>query len=118
MNDKLIGRSVLRLEDIRFLTGRGRYVADIAAPDALWGHVLRSPHAHAVINRIDTAAATKNPGVHGIFTSVDLAGLGAMPCMAAVSPLVVPPRSALAVERVRHVGDPVAFIVADSADVA
>jgi carbon-monoxide dehydrogenase large subunit len=118
MNDKLIGRSVLRLEDIRFLTGRGRYVADIAAPGALWGHVLRSPHAHAVIERIDTAAATKNLGVHGIFTSADLAGLGAMPCMAAVSPLVVPPRFALAVERVRHVGDPVAFIVADSAEAA
>ncbi|HZY55449.1 MAG TPA: xanthine dehydrogenase family protein molybdopterin-binding subunit, partial [Reyranella sp.] len=59
-----------------------------------------------------------HPGVHGVFTSADLAGLGAMPCMAAVSPLTVPPRFALAVERVRHVGDPVAFIVADSAEIA
>ncbi|MBS0522853.1 MAG: xanthine dehydrogenase family protein molybdopterin-binding subunit [Proteobacteria bacterium] len=118
MNDKLIGRSVLRLEDIRFLTGRGRYVADIADPDALWGHVLRSPHAHALIERIDTAAAAKHPGVRGVFTSTDLAELGAMPCMAAVSPLIVPPRFALAVERVRHVGDPVAFVVAESAEAA
>ncbi|MFI5030851.1 MAG: xanthine dehydrogenase family protein molybdopterin-binding subunit [Reyranellales bacterium] len=118
MNDKLVGRSVPRLEDFRFLTGRGRYVADIAAPGALWGHVLRSPHAHAVIKRIDTAAAADHPGVHGVFTSADMAGLGAMPCLAAVSPLTVPPRFALAVERVRHVGDPVAFIVADSAETA
>jgi carbon-monoxide dehydrogenase large subunit len=111
-----IGRSVRRLEDHRFLTGHGRYLADIASPGALWGHVLRSPHAHAIIKRIDTAAATRLSGVHGVFTSADLAGLGAMPCLAAVSPLVVPPRFALAVERVRHVGDPVAFIVAESAD--
>ncbi len=113
-----IGRSVRRLEDLRFLTGRGRYLADIASPGALWGHVLRSPHAHAIIKRIDTAAATALDGVYGIFTSADLTGLGPMPCLAAVSPLVVPPRFALAVERVRHVGDPVAFIVAESADTA
>jgi carbon-monoxide dehydrogenase large subunit len=113
-----IGRSIARLEDERFLTGRGRYVADIACPGALWGHVLRSPHAHAAIKRIDTAATAGHPGVHGVFTSADLSGLGAMPCMAAVSPLIVPPRFALAVGHVRHVGDPVAFIVADSAEAA
>ena len=78
MNDKLVGRSVPRLEDLRFLTGRGRYVADIAVPDALWGHVLRSPHAHAVIKRIDIAAAAKHPGVHGVFRSADLEGLGSL----------------------------------------
>ena len=113
-----IGRSISRLEDERFLTGRGRYVSDIASPGALWGHVLRSPHAHALIKRIDVAAAVQAPGVHGVFTSADLTGLGAMPCLAAVSPLIVPPRFALAVERVRHVGDPVAFIVADSVEAA
>jgi carbon-monoxide dehydrogenase large subunit len=118
MNDKLVGRSLPRLEDYRFLTGRGRYVADIAVTDALWSHVLRSPHAHAVIRRIDSTSAIRHPGVHGVFTSADLSGLGAMPCMATVSPLTVPPRFALAVERVRHVGDPVAFIVADSAEAA
>jgi carbon-monoxide dehydrogenase large subunit len=113
-----IGRSVRRLEDLRFLTGRGRYLADIACPGALWGHILRSPHAHALIKRIDTGAAAKLTGVHGIYTAADLAGLGPMPCLAAVSPLVVPPRFALAVDRVRHVGDPVAFVVAESADAA
>jgi carbon-monoxide dehydrogenase large subunit len=113
-----IGRSVQRLEDLRFLTGRGRYLADIECPGALWSHVLRSPHAHALIKRIDLAAAKRCAGVHGVYTAADLAGLGPMPCLAAVSPLIVPPRHALAVDRVRHVGDPVAFIVADSADIA
>src|SRR3954468_5401201 len=116
--EKVIGRSIRRLEDERFLTGRGRYLADIACPDALWGHVLRSPHAHALIKRIDISRASKIAGVRGIYTAADLAGLGPMPCLAAVSPLIVPPRFALAVDRVRHVGDPVAFIVADTADIA
>src|SRR5436190_14671155 len=116
--EKLIGRSIRRIEDVRFLTGRGRYLADIESPDARWGHVLRSPHAHALIRRLEVAAASRHAGVHGVYTSADLAGLGAMPCLAAVSPLIVPPRFALAVERVRHVGDPVAFIVADTAETA
>src|SRR5471030_1148834 len=113
-----VGRSIRRIEDQRFLTGTGRYVDDIASPDCLWGHVLRSPHAHATIDRIDSSAAKAMAGVHGIFVAADLAALGPMPCMAAVKPLIVPPRSALANGRVRHVGDPVAFIVADSADIA
>src|SRR6188768_2953668 len=116
--ENLMGRSVRRVEDARFLTGRGRYLADIACPGALWGHVLRSPHAHALIERVDTEAASTLAGVRGVYTSADLAGLGPMPCLAAVSPLIVPPRYALAVDRVRHVGDPVAFLVADTADIA
>ena len=116
--EKVIGRSIRRVEDARFLAGNGRYVDDIASPGCLWGHVLRSPHAHAVIAKIDAASAKAMPGVHGVFVAADLAGLGPMPCMAAVKPLIVPPRSALATGRVRHVGDPVAFIVADSAEIA
>src|SRR5471030_582739 len=116
--EKLSGRSIRRIEDQRFLTGNGRYVDDIASPDCLWGHVLRSPHAHATLERIDIAAAKAMPGVHGIFVAADLAELGPMPCLAAVRPLIVPPRSALATGRVRHVGDPVAFIVANSAEIA
>ncbi len=116
--EKLSGRSIRRVEDARFLTGNGRYVDDIASPDCLWGHVLRSPHAHAKIARIDVAAAKAMPGVHGVFVAADLAELGPMPCLAAVKPLIVPPRSALATGRVRHVGDPVAFIVADSLEIA
>jgi carbon-monoxide dehydrogenase large subunit len=116
--EKVVGQSIRRLEDARFLTGHGRFVADIADPSCLWGHVLRSPHAHAVIRRIDTSAAAALAGVHGVYTSDDLAGLGPMPCLAAVTPLIVPPRPALAVGCVRHVGDPVAFMVADSAEIA
>ena len=110
----MIGRSLTRLEDRRFLTGCGRYVADIVEPGALWGHVVRSPHAHARLLGIDGAAASALPGVRAIYTAADLAELGAMPCMAAVKPLIVPPRHALARGRARHVGDPVAFVVADT----
>jgi carbon-monoxide dehydrogenase large subunit len=113
-------RSIRRLEDARFLLGRGRYLEDIAAPTALAAHVLRSPHAHALIRRVDIAQASARPGVHLIATAADLAadGLGPLPCMAAVKPLIVPPRPALAEGRVRHVGDPVAFVVAQSAEIA
>ena len=95
------GRSVRRLEDARFLLGLGRYVEDIASGDALQGYVLRSPHAHALIRRIDTALATALPGVHLIATAADLAadGLGPLPCMAAVKPLIVPPRALAAARR-------------------
>jgi carbon-monoxide dehydrogenase large subunit len=116
--EKLTGRSIRRVEDQRFLTGRGRYVDDIESPGCLWGHVLRSPHAHGFIERIDVAAAKALAGVRGVFVAADLEGLGPMPCMAAVKPLIVPPRFALAQDRVRHVGDPVAFIVADSEEIA
>src|SRR5260370_8596458 len=120
MNEKYIGRSVRRLEDSRFLVGRGRYVADIDASACLHGNVLRSPHAHALIRRIDVSPAASLAGVRGVYIAADLAadGLGPLPCMAAVKPLIVPPRPALAEGRVRHVGDPVAFIVADSEDIA
>ncbi|WP_428684860.1 xanthine dehydrogenase family protein molybdopterin-binding subunit [Reyranella sp.] len=113
-------RSIRRLEDARFLTGRGRYVDDIAEPAALHGYVLRSPHAHALIASLDVSPAASMAGVHLVATGDDLAadGLGLMPCLAAVKPLIVPPRPALAMGRVRHVGDPVCFVVADSAELA
>jgi len=113
-------RSIRRLEDARFLTGRGRYVDDIAEPEALHGYVLRSLHAHALIASIDVSPAVSMAGVHLVATGDDLAvdGLGLMPCLTAVKPLIVPPRPALAAGRVRHVGDPVCFVVADSAELA
>jgi carbon-monoxide dehydrogenase large subunit len=118
-----IGRSLRRLEDRRFLTGQGRYVDDIELPAQLHGIVLRSPYGHAEIEGIDTAAARAMPGVRGVFTAADLDadGIGPLPCIAqvaTVAPMVVPPRRALARDRVRHVGDPVAFIVADTSDQA
>jgi carbon-monoxide dehydrogenase large subunit len=118
-----IGRSVRRLEDWRFLTGRGRYVEDFTIPREVHAYVLRSPHADAVIERIDTASARETSGVLGIFTEADLRadGIGPLPCVAQVNtvdPLIVPPRYALAQGRVRHVGDPVVLIVAESRDLA
>ena len=114
-----IGRSLRRLEDERFLTGQGCYVDDIAVPGQLYGVVLRSPHGHAVIEGIDAVAARATPGVHGVFTAADLDadGIGTLPCIAqvaTVTPMIVPPRRALARGRVRHVGDPVVFVVADT----
>ena len=119
MNGDRIGRSLRRVEDPRFLTGQGRYVDDMEVPGQLHGIVVRSTHGHAVIEGIDTASAGTMPGVRGIFTAadVDADGIGPLPCIAqvaTVAPLIVPPRRALARERVRHVGDPVAFVVAET----
>ena len=121
MTVPLRGQSIRRLEDARFLTGRGRFIDDITLPGQVWMHVVRSPHAHAAILGIDAAAAHDIPGVLGVFTAQDLAELGALPCttpVASLQPLIVPPRPALAVGRVRHVGDPVAFVVAETRDAA
>ncbi len=123
MPEGLIGQSLRRLEDARFLTGHGRYVADADAAGHLHLHVLRSPHAHALIRGIETAAALALPGVRAVLTGADVLadGIGPLPCPAVVAtedPLIVPPRHVLAVERVRHVGEPVACVVAESAAIA
>ena len=119
MSSDHIGRSLPRLEDRRFLTGQGRYVDDVAVLGQLYGVVLRSPHGHALIEGIDTVAARAMPGVSGVFTAADLDadGVGTLPCIArvaTVAPMIVPPRRAVARDRDRHVGDPVAFVVADT----
>src|SRR5689334_132080 len=116
-----IGQSTRRLEDARFLTGRGTFVDDVNDAGQGWASVIRSPYAHAVIERIDTAAARTMPGVVGVYTHGDMANLGDLPCatqVATVAPMIVPPRPALARNRVRHVGDPVAFVVADTGEQA
>jgi len=116
-----IGQAVERVEDARLLTGRGRYTDDIALNNQAYGIVLRSPHAHAEIRGIDTTAAKAVPGVLGIYTAADIeaAGLGRLPCMSDMTqegrkPMVTPPRPVLASGRVRHVGEPVAFVVAET----
>ena len=116
-------RSRRRLEDDRFLRGRGRYLDDIPAEGQLFCHVVRAPLAHARILGIDTEAARAMPGTLAVYTAEDLlaGGIGPLPCVSSVpmvAPLVVPPRHALARDRVRHVGDPVAFVVAESAEAA
>ncbi len=115
-----IGASVLRKEDARFLIGRGRYLGDMAVADALHCHVVRSPHAHARLGPIGTAAAAAAPGVAAVFTGADMAadGIGPMPCLWRIQskdggPMAEPPRWAIARGVVRHVGEPVAVVVAD-----
>jgi carbon-monoxide dehydrogenase large subunit len=117
-----VAQPVPRVEDPRLLVGAGRYTDDIVLPRMVHGVVLRSPHAAARINSIDVEAARTAPGVHGVFTAADLKadGIQPMPCAAPVenrdgSPQAMPPHPALADDIVRHVGDQVAFIVADTA---
>ena len=113
------GQSIRRLEDERFLTGRGRFTDDVNRADQLHVQVIRSPHAHARIVRIDTDAALGVPGVLGVFDAAHLRadGIGPLPCTTKVAtsgPMLVPERTALATGRARHVGEPVAFVVAES----
>jgi carbon-monoxide dehydrogenase large subunit len=116
-----IGAPLRRVEDRRLLLGRGRFVADIALPGALACALVRSPHAHARIRAIDTSAALGAPGVVAVFTGADMAadGMAPMRPMWAVrsrdgSPMAEPPRFALAREEVRHVGEPVVLVVAET----
>jgi aerobic carbon-monoxide dehydrogenase large subunit len=113
------GQSIPRLEDQRFLTGCGRFVADIDLDGQLYAVIVRSPHAHAEIVDVGIAGAMEVDGVVGVHTETDLIadGIGLLPCVAsfpAKTPLVIPERHALARDRVRHVGDPVVMIVATS----
>ncbi|WP_431285366.1 xanthine dehydrogenase family protein molybdopterin-binding subunit [Humitalea sp. 24SJ18S-53] len=116
-----IGASVKRKEDLRFLSGRGRYTDDMNVRGQTHAYFLRSPHPHASIVSVDTAAARAMPGVVAIFTGADIkaSGIGGLPCGWAVknkdgSPQAEPPHPVLAHERVRHVGDPVAMVIAES----
>src|SRR5256885_16249116 len=116
-----IGAPLRRVEDKRFLTGRGRFVADIELSGALACALVRSPHAHAAIRRIDASAARAAPGVVAVFTGADMAADGVAPMrpLWAVrsrdgSPMAEPARFALARETVRPVGEPGAAVVAAS----
>src|SRR5215470_7979236 len=114
-----IGAAVRRKEDRRFLTGKGTYTDDINRPRQLHAFLLRSPHAHAEIAACDTAAAKAAPGVAAVFTGADLQGVGGLPCGWLVTsrngaPMAEPPRPLLAHGKVRHVGDPVAVVLAET----
>ncbi|MBV8400787.1 MAG: xanthine dehydrogenase family protein molybdopterin-binding subunit, partial [Acetobacteraceae bacterium] len=116
-----LAQPVRRVEDPRLLKGDGRYTDDIKLPGMLHAVVLRSPHAAARITSIDTAAGRVVPGVAAIYTSADLNadGIGGLPCAVPVqnrdgSERASPPHPVLADGAVRHVGDPVALIVADT----
>jgi carbon-monoxide dehydrogenase large subunit len=115
------GQPVKRLEDQRLLTGKGQFIDDRPGDGALWLHVLRSPHAHAKIKSIDTAAAAAMASVSAVFTGADLIkdDIGTLPTLAIFkrpdgSPMTVPPRRLLAHEIVRFAGEPIAAVVATS----
>jgi len=115
------GQPVLRTEDPRLLTGRGRYTADISLPGAAHVVFLRSPRAHAEIAGIDVEGAREVPGVLAVYTGADVAadGLGDIPCLIDVADrdgkaLPSPGRPLIAKDRVRFVGDTVAMIVAET----
>ena len=120
-----IGASILRVEDQRLLVGRGRYVADIRVPEETHCVIVRSPHAHARITRLDTSDAASLPGVAAVLTGADMAAddIGPMTPLWAIrsvdgSPMAEPLRWALARGTVRHVGEPVAAVVAGTLEQA
>jgi carbon-monoxide dehydrogenase large subunit len=121
MPDGTIGQPVRRREDYRFLTGQGTYTDDINRPGQVYAYILRSPHANARINSLNTSAAQEAPGIVAVFTGPDMAaeGIGGLPCGWLVnskdgSPMKEPPHPVLAVDRVRHVGDPIAVVIGQS----
>src|SRR4051812_24371560 len=131
MNDRVtvekfaIGQSVRRLEDPRLIQGLGRYADDVNLARQAYAVVVRSPHAHAKINGIDTTAAQSAPGVLAVLTGADVAAdkLGNLPTDGSRkrpdgTAAFKTPRPALARDRVRHVGDPVAFVVTETQEQA
>ncbi|MFL6647090.1 MAG: xanthine dehydrogenase family protein molybdopterin-binding subunit [Sulfurifustaceae bacterium] len=116
----VIGASVRRKEDQRFLTGLGKYTDDVSMAGQTYAYFVRSPHAHAKIVRIDKSAALQMPGVLAVFTGADLAAdkVGGLPCGWLIKdvngqPMKEPPHPPLAQGKVRHVGDQVAVIIAE-----
>ncbi|HEX5080332.1 MAG TPA: xanthine dehydrogenase family protein molybdopterin-binding subunit [Geminicoccaceae bacterium] len=116
-----VGQSVRRVEDQRFITGTGRYTDDINLPGQAYGYALRSPEAHARITKIDVAEAKLAPGVLAVITGAEIEAKGTneLPCAIPMvnrdgSEGINPLRPVLCTDRVRHVGDHVAFVVAET----
>ena len=124
VTDSGIGASVKRREDVRLLTGQGRFADDFNAPGQVYAAFVRSPHAHADLGAFDTTPARAVPGVLDVFTGRDLVadGVGTIPTLIAErgggirsrdgSPFAEPPWYPLALDRVRHVGEPIAIVIA------
>jgi aerobic carbon-monoxide dehydrogenase large subunit len=120
-NERLIGAAIARKEDRRFLTGVGRYTDDMFRPHQAHAFIVRSPHAHAKVTSIDTSKAAAAPGVVAVYTGKDIADdkVGGLPCGWLIknkdgSSMVEPPHPALVLDRVRHVGDQVAVVIAET----
>ncbi|MGE3988547.1 xanthine dehydrogenase family protein molybdopterin-binding subunit [Pseudorhodoplanes sp.] len=118
-----VGQPVLRTEDPTLVQGQGHYSDDIALPGQAYAVMVRSPHAHGVIKGIEIAEAAAMPGVLGVYTANDLDGYGTFKCIVPFknrdgSEMKKPQRFTLASDKVRYVGDPVAFVVAETASQA
>ena len=116
MASRIFGSKIRRIEDPRLITGLAKYTDDFVLPRMAHMAVVRSPHAHAKIGRIDSSKAASMPGVLGIFTGAQMkdAGFGPIPCAWVVpdSDTKTPPYPAIAVDVVRYVGNAVAIVVA------
>jgi aerobic carbon-monoxide dehydrogenase large subunit len=116
VSEKHVGQALRRKEDPRMITGRSRYVDDLALPGMVWASLVRSPHAHARIVSIDASAARERPGVHAVFTGQDMTDLGGPLPLAWDPPGVTvnnPEHWPLARDAVKHVGDPVAVVLGE-----
>jgi aerobic carbon-monoxide dehydrogenase large subunit len=115
---RLLGASIKRREDPRFITGKGNYTDDLKLAGMTHAVFVRSPHANAKIRKIDTAKASKAPGVVAIFTGKDMTGVNSLPCGWLLPELKIPPHMPLASDAVHYVGDPVAIVIAESQSAA
>ena len=121
MSTSLIGARVLRKEDYRFLTGAGQYTDDVDLPHQSYAAFVRSPHAHANLKKVNIEKAKKAPGVLAVYVGADLANakVGGLPCGWLITdvkgqPMKEPPYPSLAVGKVRHVGERVAVVIAET----
>ena len=116
-----VGQPVFRKEDDTLVRGKGKYTDDFNLPGQAYAWIVRSSHAHGIIKSIDTSAAKTMPGVLGVWTGADLASAGYGPYTCGLplknrdgTPLLQTNRTALMSDKVRYVGDPVAFVVAET----
>src|SRR6266851_1358320 len=126
--DRLFGKSIKRTEDPRFITGRGKYVDDLKLPGMTYAAFVRSPHAHARIKGIDVIQAKAHPGVVAVYTGKDMTGVNSLPCgwdlrkekniPGVVQDLAMVPHMPLTSDVARHVGDPVAVVIAETQSAA
>ena len=116
----MIGEPVRRTEDPSLLRGEGRYTDDVNEPGQAYAHIVRSPHAHGVLNKLSIETARAMPGVLAIYTAADLAAYGPHKCNLDFkqrdgSAMKKPIRKSLASDKVRFVGDPIACVIAETA---
>jgi len=126
--ERVLGKPIKRREDPRFITGKGNYVDDVKLPGATWAAFVRSPHASARIRSIDTSKAKQHPGVVAVYTGADMTGVNSLPCgwdlrkekkiPGVVQDLAMVPHMPLSSDAARHVGDPVAVVIAETQSAA